>query len=108
MEAPYILILILGYTTPAKARELRKYDLTQTLIDYEYSLLLNEQGYDVKTHIKVDTGIHRLGFDTEGIENISAVFSMKLGYIPVCVQQTALKKKTSALQICRLRASIIC
>ena len=70
-------ILILGYTAPARARELRKYDLTQTLIDYEYSLLLNEQGYDVKTHIKVDTGMHRLGFDAEDIENISAVFSMK-------------------------------
>ena len=70
-------ILILGYTAPARARELRKYDLTQTLIDYEYSLRLNEQGYDVKTHIKVDTGMHRLGFDAEDIENISAVFSMK-------------------------------
>lgn len=70
-------ILILGYTAPARAKELRKYDLTQTLIDYEYSLLLNKQGYAVMTHIKVDTGMHRLGFDVKDIENISAVFSMK-------------------------------
>lgn len=70
-------ILILGYTAPARAKELRKYDLTQTLIDYEYSLLLNKQGYAVMTHIKVDTGMHRLGFDAKDIENISAVFSMK-------------------------------
>lgn len=70
-------ILILGYTSPSRAKELCKYELIQTLIDYRYSLLLNKQGYDVKTHIKVDTGMHRLGFDTEDIENISAVFSMK-------------------------------
>lgn len=70
-------ILILGYTAPARAKELRKYDLTQTLIDYKYALLLDKQGYDVMTHIKVDTGMHRLGFDTKDIEKISAVFSMK-------------------------------
>lgn len=70
-------IMILGYTVPARAKELRKYDLTQTVIDYEYALILNKQGCNIKTHIKVDTGMHRLGFDTEDIENISAVFSMK-------------------------------
>lgn len=70
-------ILILGYTAPARARELCKYDLTQTLIDYEYALILNQQGYNVKTHIKVDTGMHRLGFDKEDAEYIRTVFSMK-------------------------------
>lgn len=75
-------ILILGYTAPGRAKELRKYDLTQTLIDYDYAVLLNEQGWDVKTHIKLDTGMHRLGFDKEDIEKISGVFTMK--HIKVC------------------------
>lgn len=75
-------ILILGYTSPVRAKELRKYDLTQTLIDYDYTLLLNKQGCDVKTHIKIDTGMHRLGFDREDIEKISRVFTMK--HIRVC------------------------
>ncbi len=70
-------IMILGYTVPARAKELRKYDLAQTLIDYEYALILNKQGCNIKTHIKVDTGMHRLGFDTEDIKSISAIFSMK-------------------------------
>lgn len=70
-------ILILGYTPPARAKELRRYDLTQTLIDHDYSVLLNAQGRDVKAHIKVDTGMHRLGFDSEDTESIAAVFSMK-------------------------------
>lgn len=75
-------ILILGYTMPYRAKELRKYDLTQTLTDYEYSVLLNEQKYDVKTHIKIDTGMHRLGFDKDDMEKISSVFDMN--HINVC------------------------
>ena len=38
-------ILILGFTSPLRAKELNKYDLMQTLIDYDYALLLNRQGY---------------------------------------------------------------
>lgn len=75
-------ILILGYTNPARAREIHKYDLTQTLIDYEYSLLLNKQGYDVKAHVKMDSGMHRLGFGLDEIRKIRHVFIMK--HINVC------------------------
>ncbi len=75
-------ILILGYTTPMRAKELRKYDLIQTLIDYEYAYALNERGYSVKGHIKVDTGMHRLGFDCVDIRKIENVFSMR--YIKIC------------------------
>ncbi len=70
-------ILVLGYTAPERAKELHKYNITQTLIDYEYSLLLEEQGYDVKAHIKVDTGMHRLGFDQDEVKDVASVFSMK-------------------------------
>lgn len=83
-------ILIMGYTDPSRVKELRKYDLIQTLIDYNYSLLLNKEDCDVKAHIKIDTGMHRLGFDKEQIEKISSVFAMKhikvLGiYTHLCV-----------------------
>lgn len=70
-------ILILGYTSPSRAKELCKYELTQTLIDYRYSLLLNKQGYDINAHIKIDTGMHRLGFSTEDKDKILAAFSLK-------------------------------
>ncbi len=75
-------ILILGYTAPMRAKELRKYNLIQTLIDYEYACALNEQGYSVKGHIKIDTGMHRLGFDCMDIEKIESIFSMK--HIKAC------------------------
>ena len=47
------------------------------MIDYRYSLLLNKQGYDIKAHIKIDTGMHRLGFSTEDKDKILAAFSLK-------------------------------
>ena len=75
-------ILILGYTDPERAKELRRYDLTQTLIDYPYARLLNQQQRAVKVHVKVDTGMHRLGFGKGEADRIAHVFSMK--YLKVC------------------------
>lgn len=71
-------LLILGYTAPERAWELRKYDLAQTLIDYAYACRLNEQKYRVKVHVKIDTGMHRLGFDTGcHMEELIDVFAME-------------------------------
>ena len=75
-------ILILGYTDPERVGELRRYDLTQTLIDYPYARLLNQQQRAVKVHVKVDTGMHRLGFGKGEADRIAHVFSMK--HLKVC------------------------
>ena len=75
-------ILILGYTDPERAKELCRYDLTQTLIDYPYAWLLNQQHKAVKVHVKVDTGMHRLGFGKGEADRIAHVFSMK--HLKVC------------------------
>lgn len=70
-------ILILGYTSVNRAEELHKYKLTQTVVDYAHALHLNKQGYALKVHIKIDTGMHRLGFAPEDYKKIKAVFGMK-------------------------------
>ncbi len=74
-------ILILGYTNPARARELYKYKLTQTLISLEYAGFLANQGYKIKTHIKVDTGMHRLGFAASDVDDILKVLRDKKIYV---------------------------
>lgn len=78
-------ILILGYTPPARAWELQRQNLTQTLVDYDYACRLDAQGCKVRVHIKIDTGMHRLGFGlcaesgakSKEMQNILSVFLMK-------------------------------
>lgn len=70
-------ILILGYTMVSRANEIKRYNLTQTLISPDYADALNEQGICVKAHIKIDTGMHRLGFDREAVSEVKKCFSMK-------------------------------
>lgn len=70
-------ILILGYTAPCLSWKIRKYDLTQTIIDISHGRDLNSQAVEIKCHIKIDTGMHRLGIPCENIEEIAEAFSKK-------------------------------
>lgn len=66
-------ILILGYTCPEQFPLLRKYNLTQTVIDHSYAKLLNSYGKKIKVHIKIDTGMHRFGERFERIDRICEI-----------------------------------
>jgi len=86
-------ILVLGYTCPTRAKELHHYNLIQTLIDYDYAVALSHQGYNLKSHMKIDTGMKRLGFDVDDLSRISETFKMKqLGvcgiYSHLCVSDS--------------------
>jgi alanine racemase len=58
-------VLIFGYTSPVHVKKLIEFDLTQTVYSYETSRELSEAvaayGKKIKVHIKVDTGMGRLG-----------------------------------------------
>lgn len=60
-------ILILGYTPPEYARIVARYRLIQTVVDEEHAKLLNEAGRRIRVHIKVDTGMHRLGVSPDAM-----------------------------------------
>lgn len=65
-------ILILGYTPPDRAAELSAFGITQAVFSEEYaqelSCFARENGSPVKCHIKLDTGMSRLGFGCHDYE----------------------------------------
>lgn len=78
-------ILVLGYTPRADIKGLIENDLTQTVFSYEMAKFISDeakgQGKTVNIHIKVDTGMGRIGFlsNPKSIEEIQAI--SKLPYI---------------------------
>lgn len=61
-------ILILGYTPPQLADRLISSRITQAVHCTEYGKALNEAAHlgKVKVHLKIDTGMHRIGFCQDG------------------------------------------
>ncbi|MGG4440749.1 serine racemase VanT catalytic subunit [Brevibacillus fortis] len=70
-------ILVLGYTDERRIRQIARFKLTQTIVDDEHAKKLN--GYNVKipVHIKIDTGMGRLGESWERPEKIAAMYRYK-------------------------------
>lgn len=66
-------ILVLGYTEAAYAAEIAGYGLMQTVVDEEHAVALNEAadraGVKLGVHIKLDTGMSRLGLLAQGEEH---------------------------------------
>ncbi|EOI55413.1 membrane-bound serine racemase VanT [Enterococcus gilvus] len=56
-------ILILGYTSPKRILEISEYSLIQSIISEEHAIALNREKVTINCHIKVDTGMHRLGVE---------------------------------------------
>jgi len=70
-------ILILGYTHPKNFYLLEKYRLTQTVVDYNHAVALNNYGKKIMVHVAIDTGMRRLGERSENIETIAKIFRLK-------------------------------
>ena len=72
-------ILVLGYTAPENFSLLRRYRLSQTVMDTSYAALLDRwAGFGkCRVHIKVDTGMHRLGMDAADVDAVAAVFGYR-------------------------------
>ncbi len=73
LEAP---ILVLGYTPPDDAEALLEHSLTATVYDQRTALAFADvaarQGKEMAVHLKVDTGMHRLGVDHDAAFELCA------------------------------------
>ncbi|MDI3480965.1 MAG: alanine racemase [Tepidanaerobacteraceae bacterium] len=76
-------ILILGFTPEEQFDKIIEHDITQTIYTVssarELSRQAKEQGKKAKVHIKLDTGMSRIGFQTDpaSIEDIKKLFFME-------------------------------
>jgi serine/alanine racemase len=71
------IILVMGYTCPAEAKLLKRYSLEQTVTDGAYARALHETGLKLDVHIKLDTGMRRLGIDCGNLPEIERIFGYK-------------------------------
>ncbi len=79
-------ILILGYTPPSAAKVLAENNITQTVYDKIYADMLSlsavKENVKLSVHIKLDTGMGRLGFncrtkDLDGIKEVLEVLNLE-------------------------------
>lgn len=70
------VILVLGWTAPESFECLARYRLTQTVTEPDYARALSAFGRNIDVHIKIDTGMHRLGTDPGDIAGIEEIFSL--------------------------------
>ncbi len=69
-------ILILGYTPPEYADEIIKYNIIQCIVSQEYAVLLNKRSPGkIRCHIKIDTGMGRIGLKNESVSDCCAQIS---------------------------------
>lgn len=75
-------LLVLGYTPNNQVIDLVKYDLIQTVFKYSMaeaiSKMAKECNKNVKIHLKIDTGMGRIGFlpNKESIELIKNIYNL--------------------------------
>lgn len=73
---PEAEILILGYTPWEEAETLVKHNIIQTVYSGEYAKLLSDNAsHVIRAHVKVNTGMNRLGFDSA--EELLSVYGLK-------------------------------
>ena len=76
-------IMVMGYTPSSQFETIVKYNIIQTVYTYEQGKYFNERAIDsgekITLHIKVETGMSRLGFQTheQDREKIIKILEMK-------------------------------
>ncbi|SDX76997.1 alanine racemase [Ruminococcaceae bacterium YAD3003] len=75
-------MMTLGFTDPSRFKDAVRFEVEQAVYSYEIAEKLSEEavkaGKTCKIHIKLDTGMGRIGFKTDGTETDEIVKACKL------------------------------
>ena len=66
-------ILVLGYTLPSNFAQAADLDAVLTLSSFENLKLMAKSAIDTRVHLKIDTGMHRQGFQLGEIQKALAI-----------------------------------
>jgi|LSQX01.2.fsa_nt_gb alanine racemase len=75
-------ILVLNYTDPVRAEEIIKYNITQTVFSHDLPRALSKaaikMGKEARIHIKIDTGMTRVGFKPgyEAVKDVVEIYRL--------------------------------
>ncbi len=72
-------ILILGFTNFSNLKYVIEYDLIQTIVDYNYSERIKELDLKdkLKCHIKINTGMNRIGENCDSLDKLYSIYENK-------------------------------
>ncbi len=72
-------ILILGFTNFTDLKYVIEYDLIQTIIDYDYSEQIKDLDLKakLKCHVKINTGMNRIGEKYDNIDKLAQIYENK-------------------------------
>lgn len=87
-----------------------RYRLTQTVTELPYAEALSAFGRKLDVHIKIDTGMHRLGMDAGDVDTVERIFELPYlrvtgMYTHLCVSDSLSPRGPEASPRPRARAS---
>lgn len=100
-------LLILGYTSAQRAKELNRYSLIQTIVSEAHGQALARTGLPIECHLAVDTGMHRLGVAPD-LETVRKLFALPCLKITGIFSHLGSSDQLDTASILRTQAQITC
>lgn len=100
-------LLILGYTSAQRVKELNRYSLIQTIVSEAHGQALARSGLPIECHLAVDTGMHRLGVAPD-LETVRKLYALPCLKITGIFSHLGSSDQLDTASILRTQAQITC
>ena len=92
-------VFVMGHVAPAFFADAMEKNIIITAVDIAHARAMNEAaaslGKKIRVHVKLDTGLHRLGFDPEDTETLREMFSLENVQVEGMFTHLALRGRAS-------------